>query len=151
MATQWIDWVTTMCPECGQPAPVVNGALGPHTAWDSTQDCSASFRIARYEMPPRWQRFKCPDCDTSTMSDRATGDVRRHRRSWSDDECVGSDTQIGPIGATAEAELVPGTGGMNDWDRPRYSGDDGDGFAGDPTTSVRTVGGGLPSLGKKRK
>jgi predicted RNA-binding Zn-ribbon protein involved in translation (DUF1610 family) len=139
------EWISLRCPACGSLVHLASGHLTDHDGLNGAA-CPGAGHAA--EMPPvstKWA-YLCPECGQRTYSNLRSGIVFSHNLAGRTEVCTDSGRFLGPIGLVVDAVLLQeratqGSVRVQKKHQPmNYDG---------PSTSVRTVGGGLPGLGRR--
>jgi DNA-directed RNA polymerase subunit RPC12/RpoP len=139
------EWISLRCPVCGNLVHLPSGHLEDHDGLNGAA-CPAAGHAA--EMPPvsTKRAYLCAECGQRTYSNLRSGIVFSHNLTGRTEVCRSSGRFLGPIGLVVEAVLVQvraTRGSLSVQKKHRSVNYDG------PSTSVRTVGGGLPGHGKR--
>ena len=138
------SWLHRLCPVCGEEASLEDEVIVDHNNLDGAA-CIASGRRAKTPNYPVSVLYVCDLCGQRTKSNLKTGVVHSHNLHGTVAVCANSGKFIGPVGQIVELELLP--------PKPLEPTQSGrkvvsKGYSDRPSTSVRTISGGLPSLGK---
>lgn len=139
------EWIKLRCPVCGSVTELTAGRLASHYGPDDAA-CPGAGHAAEVPRVSTKREYLCPECGQRTYSNLRSGIVHSHNLTGQTDVCRNSGRFLGPIGLVVDAVLVheraapqlipvPKERRPVNYDRP--------------STSVRTVSGGLPGLGKR--